>query len=390
VTEDRTGVADAEMTSPGYAGPSASASGASGRATVVAVANQKGGVGKTTTTVSLAAALAQGGARVLLVDLDPQGNASTGLDVRITRTSRAPTTRSSRASRSTRRCAAPRSTGLTVLPSSLELAGAEVELVQAMARERALARALDPARAEHDIILIDCPPSLGLLTINAFVAADQLLVPIQCEYYALEGLTQLMRTVGLVEENLNPGSRSATSCSRCSTAARSSRSRSSTRCASSSARVRSRPSSRAPSVCPRHRATRSRSPSSTRRARAPRRTSRSRRSSPHARPHRVRRRARGEGRRRDEGRGDGRGEPGRGTGRGRGAGGRMSTHTTRRPRQGTRRAARHPDPVSRARPRTHARGARAGRSPPEAPARSERSPALPTATRSAPPPRPGR
>jgi chromosome partitioning protein len=176
-----------------------------GRATIVAIANQKGGVGKTTTTVSLGAALAQGGVRVLLVDLDPQGNSSTGLDVRIS--PEEPSVYDAiveglpvaQAVRSTA------VNGLTVLPSSLELAGAEVELVQAMARERALARALDPARDDYDVILIDCPPSLGLLTINAFVAADQLLVPIQCEYYALEGLSQLLRTVGLVEENLNPG-----------------------------------------------------------------------------------------------------------------------------------------------------------------------------------------
>jgi len=176
-----------------------------GRATVVAIANQKGGVGKTTTTVSLGAALAQGGARVLLVDLDPQGNSSTGLDVRIS--PEEPSVYDAIVE-GLPVAQAVRSTaveGLTVLPSSLELAGAEVELVQAMARERALARALEPARDDYDVILIDCPPSLGLLTINAFVAADQLLVPIQCEYYALEGLSQLLRTVGLVEENLNPG-----------------------------------------------------------------------------------------------------------------------------------------------------------------------------------------
>ena len=204
MTQEQSGVVDAEVNSAGYAGPTAR-TGSTGRASIVAVANQKGGVGKTTTTVSLAAALAQGGARVLLVDLDPQGNASTGLDVRITPDE--PSTYDAiveglPVAEAIRRTAVD---GLSVLPSSLELAGAEVELVQAMARERALARALEPARTEHDIVLIDCPPSLGLLTINAFVAADQLLVPIQCEYYALEGLTQLMRTVGLVEENLNPG-----------------------------------------------------------------------------------------------------------------------------------------------------------------------------------------
>ena len=196
---DATGDGDA-----GYGGPPARVGGP-GRATVVAFANQKGGVGKTTTTVSLGAALAQGGARVLLVDLDPQGNASTGLDVRIS--SEEPSTydvivEGLAIDRAVRATAIE---GLTVLPSSLELAGAEVELVQAMARERALARAIDAARGAYDVILIDCPPSLGLLTINAFVAADQLLVPIQCEYYALEGLSQLLRTVGLVEQNLNAG-----------------------------------------------------------------------------------------------------------------------------------------------------------------------------------------
>ena len=202
--DGRDGGPDGTVQPAGYTGSKARVR-TDGSATIVAIANQKGGVGKTTTSVSLAAALAQGGVRVLLVDLDPQGNASTGLDVRITGDE--PSTYAaiveglpvSQAERATA------IEGLRVLPSSLELAGAEVELVQAMARERARARALEPCRDSYDIVLIDCPPSLGLLTINAFVAADQLLVPIQCEYYALEGLTQLMRTVGLVEANLNPG-----------------------------------------------------------------------------------------------------------------------------------------------------------------------------------------
>ena len=188
----------------GYVGAAARVGGP-GRATVVALANQKGGVGKTTTTVSLGAALAQGGARVLLVDLDPQGNASTGLDVRITGEDASTYDVIVEGLAIERAVRATAIDGLSVLPSSLELAGAEVELVQAMARERALARAIDAARGDYDLILIDCPPSLGLLTINAFVAADQLLVPIQCEYYALEGLSQLLRTVGLVEQNLNSG-----------------------------------------------------------------------------------------------------------------------------------------------------------------------------------------
>jgi len=195
---------DTAAAEAGYAGATARVGGA-GRATVIAFANQKGGVGKTTTTVSVGAALAQGGARVLLIDLDPQGNASTGLDVRISGDEASTYDVLVEGLAIDRAVRATAIDGLTVLPSSLELAGAEVELVQAMARERALARAIDAARGDYDLILIDCPPSLGLLTINAFVAADQLLVPIQCEYYALEGLSQLLRTVGLVEENLNSG-----------------------------------------------------------------------------------------------------------------------------------------------------------------------------------------
>ena len=175
-----------------------------GQATIIGIANQKGGVGKTTTTVSLAASLAGLGARVLLVDLDPQGNASTGLGLHVTEGDQslygvlveglavADVVRSTDVD------------GLAVLPSSLDLAGAEVELVPQFSREHRLRRALDVVRTDYDVILVDCPPSLGLLTINALVAADQLLVPIQCEYYALEGLSQLLRTVTLVSDSLNP------------------------------------------------------------------------------------------------------------------------------------------------------------------------------------------
>jgi chromosome partitioning protein len=173
------------------------------RAIVVGVANQKGGVGKTTTTVSLAAAVAQAGVRTLVVDLDPQGNATTGLGRRAEEgdpSSYGVLVEGLPVGDAVQRTEVEL---LDVLPSSLDLAGAEVELVPAFSRELRLRRALESVAERYDLILVDCPPSLGLLTINALVASDQVLVPIQCEYYALEGLGQLMRTVQLVGDNLN-------------------------------------------------------------------------------------------------------------------------------------------------------------------------------------------
>ncbi|GAA2979618.1 ParA family protein [Microbacterium terrae] len=181
----------------------------SGRTRVLTVSNQKGGVGKTTTTVNIAAALASVGARVLVIDLDPQGNASTALgvphtadipsvyDVLIDEFPLADIVQVS-----------PESPNLLCAPSTIHLAGAEIELVSQVAREHRLKTALDDYLANLDerldFVLIDCPPSLGLLTINAFTAAHELLIPIQCEYYALEGLSQLLGTVRMIQKHLNP------------------------------------------------------------------------------------------------------------------------------------------------------------------------------------------
>ncbi len=172
--------------------------------TIVAIANQKGGVGKSTTAINLGAGLALQGERVLIVDLDPQGNASSGLgvdrsaidvstydilidDVPIADVLEPTSVR-----------------GLHVVPATIELAGAEIELVSMLSRELRLKRALAPVREEYDFLLIDSPPSLGLLTINGLAAADEVLIPIQCEYYALEGVTQLTRNIDLVIGSLNP------------------------------------------------------------------------------------------------------------------------------------------------------------------------------------------
>ncbi|HVY08905.1 MAG TPA: ParA family protein [Mycobacteriales bacterium] len=174
------------------------------RTRVLTVANQKGGVGKTTTTVNLAVALAQHGLRVLVVDLDPQGNASTAFDLDHGRS--VPSIYDVLVGK--RRLdevvvGVPNVPNLWCAPSTVDLAGAESELVNTVAREFRLARALQAEAGGMDYVFIDCPPSLGLLTVNALVAAPEVLIPVQCEFYALEGLAQLLETVELVRTHLN-------------------------------------------------------------------------------------------------------------------------------------------------------------------------------------------
>ncbi|BCG61700.1 MULTISPECIES: ParA family protein [Paenibacillus] len=171
---------------------------------IIAIANQKGGVGKTTTSVNLGAGLATLGKRVLLVDIDPQGNTTSGVGIN---------------KADVENCIynilideiAPHEAiletkidGLNIIPATIQLAGAEIELVSTISRELRLKKALGLVKQQYDYIIIDCPPSLGILTINSLTAADSVIIPIQCEYYALEGLSQLLNTVRLVQKNLNP------------------------------------------------------------------------------------------------------------------------------------------------------------------------------------------
>jgi chromosome partitioning protein len=171
---------------------------------VLAIVNQKGGVGKTTTAVNLAASLAAQERRVLVVDLDPQGNATSGLGIPRDQADRPTIYHALLGESDARSATLPTEVpNLFVVPASSDLVGAELELVTAEGREQRLRDAIAPVRDGYDYVLIDCPPSLGLLTINALTAADRVLVPLQCEYYALEGLGSLLRTIELVRQNLN-------------------------------------------------------------------------------------------------------------------------------------------------------------------------------------------
>lgn len=171
---------------------------------IYALANQKGGVGKTTTAVNLGAFLAYAGRRVLLVDADPQANATSSLGINKLALKRSIYDMIVGAEPAASLITLTNCKGLDLIPSTPALAGAEIELVEMAGREFRLRHALEPIRPRYDFVLIDTPPSLGLLTVNALAAADGVLIPIQCEYLPLEGLTQLLRTVGLVRQNLNP------------------------------------------------------------------------------------------------------------------------------------------------------------------------------------------
>jgi len=172
----------------------------------IAIFNQKGGVGKTTTNINLAACLAQMGKKVLVIDIDPQGNTTSGLGISkkdLKLSTYELLTQENIETRDTIMRTGVEN--MDIIPANAQLAGAEIELVQIIGREKILKKAIENIREDYDYIFIDCPPSLGLLTINSLTAVDAVLVPIQCEFYALEGVSQLMSTIDIVKKNLNPG-----------------------------------------------------------------------------------------------------------------------------------------------------------------------------------------
>ena len=171
---------------------------------IIAVTNQKGGVGKTTTTVNLSACIAAEGKRVLVVDVDPQGNTTSGLGLEVARNAITVYELIIGGRDAEKALLRTQVKGLSLMPADIRLAGAELELVDLERREHKLKQSLATLRDKYDYLFIDCPPSMGLLTLNAMVAADSVLVPIQCEYYALEGVTALMNTIQLVKQRLNP------------------------------------------------------------------------------------------------------------------------------------------------------------------------------------------
>lgn len=171
---------------------------------IIAIANQKGGVGKTTTAINLSACLAEGGQRVLTIDIDPQGNTTSGLGIEKDEVENTIYEVMLQEVDITEAACKNVFDNLDVIPSNVNLAGAEIDLIDINDREYVLKNAIDEIRDNYDYVILDCPPSLSMLTVNAMTAADTVLVPIQCEYYALEGLTQLIHTINLVKKKLNP------------------------------------------------------------------------------------------------------------------------------------------------------------------------------------------